>query len=74
MCRTEPHIFGFQDSPGNISIGFFKELRGENTFAFIEEWESEQALNDDIAGDHVQNFIKQMGESIKLDVKMFSAA
>ena len=61
-----------QGSPGNISIGFFKEVGGENTFAFIEEWESEQALNNDIAGDHVQNFGKQMGDSIKVDVKIFS--
>ena len=62
-----------QASPGNITIGFFKELNGENSFAFIEEWDSEQALNDDIAGDHVQNFIKEMKDYIKLDVKMFTA-
>ena len=61
-----------KESPGNISIGFFKEVGGENTFAFIEEWESEVALHDDIAGDHVQNFIQEMGDSIKLDVKIFS--
>ena len=37
-----------QGSRGNISMGFYKEVRGEKTFAFIEEWETEQ-----VSVDHV---------------------
>ena len=32
-----------------------------NTFYLIEDWESEEALNADTAGDHVMGFFIEMG-------------
>ena len=32
-----------------------------NTFYLIEDWESEEDLNNDAAGDHTINFLTEMG-------------
>ena len=61
-----------QRSGGCISTGLFKELGG-NSFAIIETWESEAACDQDITSDHVTNFLKDMGDSVTVDVKKFSA-
>ena len=62
----------FQKSAGCISTGLFQELGG-NSFAIIETWESEAALDKDMASDHVTNFLQKMGDSVTVDVKKFSA-
>merc|ERR1711945_13309 len=59
-------------NPGCISSGLFKELGG-NTFAVIETWDDEKSCDKDAAGEHVASFQKQMGDSISIDVKKFTA-
>ena len=38
-----------------------------------ENWEDEEALNADLAGDHVKNFFMVMGSDIKVEIKKFSS-
>merc|ERR1712038_77296 len=59
-------------SPGCITSGLFQELGGD-TFAIIETWETEAACDEDAAGDHVQGFLKEMGDSVTWDLKKFAA-
>merc|ERR1712128_155220 len=59
-------------SPGCVSTGLFKELGGIS-FAIIETWESEAACDKDMASDHVSKFLQEMGDSVTVDVKKFSA-
>lgn len=59
-------------SGGCISTGLFAELGG-NSFAIIETWESEAACDKDMTSDHVTNFLQEMGDSVTVDVKKYSA-
>ena len=69
---TSVKYFYVQKSPGCVSTGLFKELGG-NSFAIIETWESETACDKDMASDHVSKFLQEMGDSVTVEVKKFSA-
>merc|ERR1711936_406628 len=58
-------------SAGNISCDLCKEIGGDS-YAIIETWEDEASADVDTAGEHVTNFIKEMGDAITLDIKKFS--
>merc|ERR1711988_589372 len=58
-------------SAGNISCDLCKEIGGDS-FAIIETWKDEASADADTAGEHVTNFLKEMGDAITFDIKKFS--
>ena len=58
---------------GNIDYKFLKSIK-DNTFLFIEQWESKEALGQHMASPHFQLFSKESADLAKnMEIKVFGA-
>jgi quinol monooxygenase YgiN len=62
--------------PGCISYRLYEDIEAENEFVFVEEWESDDALRQHFATDHVAEFTRAIPATIVAppDVKFHSIA
>ena len=47
--------------PGNVSYGFWADLSTPGVFHVYEEWESDEAMGEHMASEHMANFLVGMG-------------
>ena len=62
--------------PGCMSYQLYQDIDNENEFAFVEEWESDEALQQHFASSHVAEFLQAIRATIVAppDVKFHSIA
>merc|ERR1711915_25081 len=57
-------------SEGCLSTGVYKEAGGDS-FAIIESWESEELCDKDTSSEHVEKFLKDLGDTASVDIKKY---
>jgi quinol monooxygenase YgiN len=62
--------------PGCTSYRLYQDTENENEFVFVEEWESDEALQQHFASSHVAEFLRAIRATILAppDVKFHSIA
>jgi quinol monooxygenase YgiN len=62
--------------PGCMSYRLYQDIDNENEFVFVEEWESDAALQQHFASSHVAEFLQAIRATIVAppDVKFHSIA
>ena len=62
--------------PGCLSYRVYEDTEIENDFVFVEEWESDESLQQHFATPHVRDFMRTISETIVAppDVKFHTIA
>jgi quinol monooxygenase YgiN len=65
-----------REEPGCISYRLYEDTERENEFVFVEEWESNEALQQHFATSHIAEFMQAVPEAIVAppDVKFHTIA
>merc|ERR1712141_446576 len=59
-------------NPGCIECNLCLQIGDGENYVIIETWKDEATCDADTAGPHVEKFLKEMGDSISLEIKKFS--
>ena len=61
-----------QNFPGCIDCYLCQEIGDESVFTFIDTFENEDAIDKKMASEAVGNFLKELGDSVTVDMKRFT--